>query len=198
MSRGMRLAAADFRRFVELNAAPERNLSDPDRRSRLASVLDAVEPLLGGETRLLLAAIPRSLGVAMALHGWRWNGFYYARGDDQLHAGPAYGPPVCSPLERQGGPLTSGMCFDALDLNQTLLASDVKRWPGYVSCDETSGLSTVSGIVVPVRDPRGAPIAVWDLDSTEAVEAGDARFLDVFFASLASCIEIAPQDFAPQ
>ena len=123
-------------------------------------------------------------------HGIGNSGFYILHDDGKLHVGPAFGPPVCSELERSGGPLSSGMCFDAMFLNQTLSTSDVKRWPGYVSCDSTSGLSTVSGLVVPVRDPAGRPIAVWDMDSTTPVELVDVRYLDVLFATLARTIPI--------
>ena len=88
------------------------------------------------------------------------------------------------------------MCFDGLDLNQTLAAYDVKAWPGYVSCDSSSGLSTVSGIVAPVRDPGGRPIAVWDLDANQRIEPGDVRFADVLFGTLARCLPFRPDDFA--
>jgi len=49
-------------------------------------------------------------------------------------------------------------------------------------------LGTVAGVVVPVRGANGAPVAVWDLDSTERIEPGDVRAMDVLFASLARTV----------
>ena len=192
-----RLAPADFRPFVELNAGLERTVPDVERRAALASIVEAAGALVGGEPQVLFADLPRTIAQTMGPFGWLWNGFYVVRRDerDKLHLGPACGPPVCTPIERHGGPLTSGMCFDALHLNQTMAAYETKRWPGYVSCDAESGLSTVSGIVCPIRNPDGIPIAVWDLDATETIEPGDVRTMDVLFATLARCVAIEEGSF---
>lgn len=188
------LQASELARFVELNAALDASLADPERRRALRGVLAFVERGLADPPGLI-AGLPRAIGEAMESRGWRWNGFYALGEDGRLHLGPAHGPPVCSPLELQGGALSSGMCFDALLTNQTLAAYDVSAWPGYVSCDGESGLSTVSSIVSPIRDPDGRPFAVWDLDSTQRIEPGDVRFCDVLFASLARCTRLEPAPF---
>ena len=185
-----RLDPGRFVAFVELNVALDEVEPDGGRRAALRRVLASVEERLDDAAELL-KALPGRIGEAMEPFGWLWNGFYVAR-DGALHLGFAHGPPVCTPLERSGGPLSSGMCFDALALNQTLAAFDTKRWPGYVSCDVASGLQTVSGIVCPVRDPAGRPIAVWDLDATRRITPGDVRFFDVLFATLARTIDLSP------
>ncbi len=107
----------------------------------------------------------------------------------------AAGPPVCHTMEGSGGVGTSGMCFDALLMNQTLVAAEVKRWPGYVSCDGESGLETRSGIVCPIRGARATPLAVWDLDSTQEAEPEDPPFFDRLLATLSALLEPAPDDF---
>ena len=195
----MRLPASDFVRFVELNAALETTVAQAPRRGALLGVVEGVGELAGRDVREAVAALPRLIGEAMAPFGWAWNGFYAPLPGDvdtaELHLSSAFGPPVCSPLVRGGGPLSSGMCFDAFALNQTLAAFDAKGWPGYVSCDAASGLGTVAGIVAPVRGPAGAPVAVWDLDSTQPIEPGDVRAMDVLFATLARCVEFAREDF---
>lgn len=185
--------------MTRLNGALEANVGSSRRRSALEAVFIETAAHLDSDNRKVLACLPAKIAEAMGAFGWAWNGFYAPRGSvgsaDELHLSFAHGPPVCSPLVRSGGPLTSGMCFDALHLNQTLAAFDAKSWPGYVSCDAASGLGTVAGIVVPVRDPIGRPIAVWDLDATQPIEPGDVRVVDVLFATLARCLEFQPEDF---
>ena len=157
--------------------------------SECARLLDALE---GPDLTPLLVRLPRVIGEAAGELGWRWNGIYVLGDDGKLHLGPAHGPPVCSPLEPAAGaagaaprPLTSGMCFDALVLNQTMAGYDVGTWPGYVSCDAASGLQTRAGIATPLRDAGGQPVAVWDCDSVEEVELADVRFAEVLFSTLA-------------
>lgn len=183
-----RLAPSDFARFVALNAGLD-EAAGP-RADALRAVLARVdERVRAGSPEPPHAALPALLGAAMKPFGWLWNGYYVLRDDGKLHLGPAWGPPVCAELERSGGPLSSGMCFDALMLNQTVAAYDAKTWPGYVSCDAQSGLATASGIVSPIRNEGGRPFAVWDLDAIETIEPIDVRFVDVLFATLARTVE---------
>ena len=186
-----RIAPDQFVRTVNLVAGLEDFEPDPNRRAALAAVLAGTqERLVGGaDAGQVLAAIPALFSQAMEPFGWMWNGIYYLGADGRLHLGPAQGPPVCSELERRGGILTSGMCFDCLALNQLLLVADVSRWPGYVSCDAESGLRTKGGISCPLRDPSGRALGVWDLDATETVTAGDGRFVGALFSTLASTLD---------
>lgn len=183
-----------FRAFVEGNVDPERSISDPARRQSLGKVLLQTERLLTSSQESPLAEIPSLVLESMQPFGWEWNGFYVLADDGNLHLGPAAGPPVCTPIESRGGLFTSGMCFDCIATNQTLVAYDVGKWPGYVSCDDTSELKTASSIVCPLRSPEGSPVAVWDVDATQVVDPGDVRFFDVFFASLAKVVTIAKSD----
>jgi len=181
-------------RVIELNAGLAGAGLEPARRAALERIAAGVAERLAEPAATQLAALPRLVGGEMKPFGWFWNGFYVLRPDGKLHLGPACGPPVCSELEAGGALFTSGMCFDALHLNQTLSASDVGAWPGYVSCDKTSGLATVSGIVTPLRGPEGLPFAVWDLDAARPVLAADVRFVDVLFATLARFVALGPAD----
>lgn len=191
------LGTHQFRPFVEANVDLARGIADPARRAGFARILTGTERLLTAGSESPLRRIPRLIGEAMAEHGWEWNGFYCLGSDDRLHVGPAFGPPVCAEVERKGGVFTSGMCFDCLAANQTLVAWDVTRWPGYVSCDPASGLTTKASIVCPIRDRSGAPFACWDLDSTAELEPGDVRFMDVFFATLCRTLDLERGDLEP-
>lgn len=125
--------------------------------------------------------LPDIVGETMNSFGWSWNGIYLLKGGgsarrlELLHAA---GPPVCTIIEEQVGSQTSGMCFDALHQGSILVAADVKKWPGYISCDGESGLDTVSGIARPIFDDSGEVVAVWDLDSTEPLNSADALVMD--------------------
>ena len=181
-------------RVLELSGGLDAPGVAPERAAALRRVARGVADGLGAPPAEQLALLPRRFGEAMGPHGWLWNGFYVLGADGALHLGPAHGPPVCALLEPSGGLFRSGMCFDALLLNQTLAARDVGAWPGYVSCDHASGLATVSGIVAPLRDPAGRPFAVWDLDAAQPVTPADVRFCDALFATLARLVPLAPAD----
>jgi len=189
-----------FERFVRLNAARELSAEASARGRAREELLRRVTVSARAGARAAAQAFPGAVAATMGELGWAWNGFYVARaradGTHELALGHAHGPPVCSPLEPSGGILSSGMCFDAWWTNQTLVAYDVRAWPGYVSCDAASGLATVAGLVCPVRDARGVPIGVWDLDATRALEPGDVRFFDVLLASLARCVAFTASDLA--
>ncbi len=192
----LRAGPAAFLRVVELNAGLGPRAEARGRARALGRIAAGVAEALEAPAAEQLARLPARIGAEMEAFGWLWNGFYVLRPDGQLHVGPVHGPPVCATLEAHGGLFSSGMCFDALHLNQTLAAPAVADWPGYVSCDKTSGLATVSGIVCPVRDAGGRPFAVWDLDAAQPVEPADVRFCDVLFSSLARFVPLSPADFA--
>lgn len=190
------LSASEFRDVVTRNASLQRIESDPRRRACLDRVLDRAATLVPAGARSVADELPAAIGQAMESFGWAWNGFYVARGEGELALAQAFGPPVCTPLMRRGGIMTSGMCFDALALNQTLVAYEPHSWPGSVSCDDTSGLTTVANIVTPIRSPGGVPIAVWDLDATSPVRPSDVRVMDVLFATLARTVAFSTSAFA--
>ncbi|MFN0059209.1 MAG: hypothetical protein ACKVX7_12175 [Planctomycetota bacterium] len=182
-------AAALFARWMSATldlvpgglAAPERD----QYRRLIAATRDVLARDPSG--RELWATVPQLIQAEFGSRGWRWNGVY-ARRNGVLELIVAAGPPVCAQLEPRGGIGRSGMCYDALLMNQTLVAADVRRWPGYVSCDDESGLTTVSGMVCPLRSAFGTPVAIWDLDSTAPLAPSDPLFFDRYFATLSALV----------
>jgi putative methionine-R-sulfoxide reductase with GAF domain len=140
--------------------------------------------------------LPALIADVFGGRGWRWNGVYVRRGDELHLAEGAAGPPVCSPLKREegGGVGSSGSCWDAILMNQTIALEDVSQWPGYVSCDQTSNLKTASGMICPIRDGAGRPIAVWDLDSEQKLAPQDPIFMGHFFDTLSVCLKPGEAD----
>lgn len=125
--------------------------------------------------------LPGIVGETMGSFGWGWNGIYQLKDGgsvrrlELLHGA---GPPVCTTIEEQPDSQPSGMCFDAVQQGSILIAFDVTKWPGYISCDGESGLKTVAGIARPILDESGEVVAVWDLDCTEQLNPADALVMD--------------------
>lgn len=158
------------------------------RRAEYAALIEVAAGLFSDPEpwRQLPAAIRHVFGD----RGWAWNGIYARHTEDQLLLVAAAGPPVCATLDAPAGAGVgdAGMCWDALLMNQTVVAANVKAWPGYVSCDGESGLATVAGLVCPIRDEDGRPVAVWDLDSTAPLAPEDPPFMDRFWASFSALL----------
>ena len=168
-----------------------------ERETEYASVIRGTADLLKlGES--FWQQLPSLLYDVFGSRGWKWNGVYVRRGDELQLAEGAAGPPVCSPLilDESGNVGSSGSCWDAVLMNQTIALDNVAQWPGYVSCDEASSLKTASGIVCPIRDGTGRPIAVWDLDSEERIVPEDPIFMGHFFDTLSALLKPREADFA--
>jgi putative methionine-R-sulfoxide reductase with GAF domain len=143
-------------------------------------------------------SLPTLIHDVFGGRGWKWNGVYVRRGNELQLAEGAAGPPVCSPLklDESGRVGSSGSCWDAILMNQTIALDNVSQWPGYVSCDEASRLKTASGIVCPIREAAGSPIAVWDLDSEVKLAAEDPIFMERYFNTLSALLKPGQADFA--
>lgn len=176
-----------------LDLAPARVA--PERRAEYEELLRRTCVLAeSGEFRW--SWVPGEIHSIFGHRGWAWNGIYALREESTLRLVASAGPPVCNTLVRRGGVGSSGMCFDGILMNQTLVAAPVSAWPGYVSCDSESGIATAAGMVSPIRDAHGTPIAVWDLDSTESLNPSDPFFFDRYFATLSAVLKPTVEDLA--
>ena len=118
--------------------------------------------------------------VAALVHhafGHLWTGFYRVVDTRLLRVGPYQGTLGC--LEIAFG---KGVCGTAAAEGRTVIVEDVHAFPGHITCDERSR----SEIVVPVFDPKGQLIAVFDIDSGEraAFSDEDRRGLERLMASV--------------
>ncbi len=99
---------------------------------------------------------------ALIHHGFGhlWTGFYrVVEPGKRLLVGPYQGTLGC--LEIAFG---RGVCGTVAAEGKSVVVSDVNDFPGHITCDARSR----SEIVVPVRDPDGELIAVFDIDSEES------------------------------
>jgi len=101
-----------------------------------------------------------------------WTGFYRVVENGDLLVGVYQGLVACQVLHAG-----VGVCQAAVERGQTVVVADVHAFPGHIACDSRSR----SEIVVPVRDPSGATVAVLDVDSTrlESFDAVDAQELEI-------------------
>jgi len=133
-----------------------------------------IRDLIAGEAD----RIARMAGIVAVLHGlmphYFWTGFYRVSGAG-LVIGPYQGTPGCARIA-----WGRGVCGAAWASGETQLVPDVHAFPGHIACDSRSE----SEIVVPVRDARGAIVAVFDVDSEQgaAFDEVDRAALERIFS----------------
>ena len=86
-----------------------------------------------------------------------WTGFYLLD-NGELCAGPYQGPVACQLLKKN-----TGVCWEAVNLETTIVVPNVHIFPGHIACDSRSN----SEIAVPLRNAEGRVVGVLDVDSTE-------------------------------
>lgn len=104
-----------------------------------------------------------------------WVGFYLFDGE-KLVVGPFEGNIPCTEIK-----IGRGVCGKAFDKNETVVVDDVRKFRGYINCDQR----TKSEIVIPFRY-NDELLGVWDIDSTRphkfdlTDEVGLEKVLDRF------------------
>jgi GAF domain-containing protein len=130
-------------------------LSDHKRLDRFQRIASQLQELIQAtDDRVAHCATAAAL-----LHhkspGVSWTGFYFLK-HDQLVVDAYQGPAACLVLEPH-----TGVCWAAIDANQTQVVEDVHAFPGHIPCDANAR----SELVVPIHDAAGTPIGVLDADS---------------------------------
>jgi len=85
-----------------------------------------------------------------------WTGFYRVTEPDMLKIGPYQGGHGCLQI-----PFSRGVCGAAARTGEVQLVADVDAFPGHIAC----ATSTLSELVLPIFDPSGTLIGVFDIDS---------------------------------
>jgi L-methionine (R)-S-oxide reductase len=91
----------------------------------------------------------------MLLKDINWVGFYLLK-DGALYLGPFQGKPACTRIASG-----TGVCGTAVAENRTQRVDEVHAFPGHIACDSASN----SELVVVLRDKKGEPLGVLDIDS---------------------------------
>lgn len=102
--------------------------------------------------------------------GWFWTGFYFVK-NGRLELGPFQGPVACTTIA-----YGKGVCGWAWKENQSIFVPDVNLFPGHIACSSSS----VSEIVIPIRNSKNEVVGVLDIDSDnyDTLEASDVEKLE--------------------
>lgn len=148
-----------------------------DKAARYVELEAEILAVLDGEPNRTARMATIASMLSDAFEAYFWTGFYVVADDrpDELVVGPYQGTLGCLRI-----PFGRGVCGAAARTGQTQIVEDVHAFPGHIACDSRSR----SEIVVPVRDPSGALIAVFDVDATApaAFDAVDAEALERLMA----------------
>lgn len=128
-------------------------------KARYERILDQLIPLVDKNPDPLSRMATSVALLHHKMNHFFWTGFYRLAGGD-LIVGPYQGPLACSILEPRG----TGVCWAAVERNESILVPDVRSFEGHIACDSRSA----SEVVVPVRDGGGKLIGVLDVDSAAA------------------------------
>ncbi len=130
------------------------------KRDTYERVAKEIAAVLDGEPNRTARMATVSNILHHAFDHYFWTGFYVVDPEkqDELVIGPYQGTLGCLRI-----PFGKGVCGMAAETGETQIVEDVHAFPGHIACDARSQ----SEIVVPVKDPSGRLIAVFDVDSDE-------------------------------
>ena len=117
-------------------------------------LLAQLTALLQGETDVIANMANMAAVLYHNLPQVNWAGFYVRR-KDELVLGPFQGQPACMRLKRG-----RGVCWAAVEKQETIIVPDVHAFAGHIACDSASQ----SEIVVPILK-EGHAWGVLDIDS---------------------------------
>jgi len=144
-----------------------------DKAARYAALAEEIAAVLEGEADVTARQATVAAMLADAFEHYFWTGFYLVdpQKPDELVVGPYQGALGCLRIS-----FGRGVCGTAAAERRTIIVPDVDAFDGHIACDSRSR----SEIVVPVLDPAGALIGVFDVDSTElaAFDEADAAGLE--------------------
>jgi GAF domain-containing protein len=144
-----------------------------DKAALYAEVEAEILAVLDGEPDRTARMATVAAMLADAFEDYFWTGFYVVdpSRDRELVVGPYQGTLGCLRIA-----FGRGVCGAAAETGRTQIVEDVHAFPGHIACDGRSE----SEIVVPVFDPAGTLIAVFDVDATRkaAFDAVDAEALE--------------------
>ncbi len=153
------------------------NLTDEEKYQEL---LPQLEALIDPDLPVVSNLANVSAALKEAFPKISWVGFYLSK-NDKLFLGPFQGKIACSVIE-----FGKGVCGTAAASKETIIVSDVNKFPGHIACDSGSK----SEIVIPLISSN-IVFGVLDLDSYEyeSFNQIDKIYLEKLAAILISKID---------
>ncbi len=146
------------------------------KAEKYQSLIPQIQGLLMGEKNQVanMANIAAALKEGMDFF---WVGFYLVDSADELVLGPFQGPVACTRIKKG-----KGVCGTSWEKEETIIVSDVDKFPGHIACSSASR----SEIVLPVlKDDQVVAILDVDSDQLDAFDEEDAQFLSQIVGFLA-------------
>ena len=119
-------------------------------------VFNRIESLLENEDDWIAAMSTVVCELHNSFDHFHWTGFYRTVEPNVLKIGPYQGGHGCLVI-----PFSKGICGAAARTGETQDVPDVHARPEHIACSS----STLSEVVVPVKNSSGDVVAVLDLDS---------------------------------
>jgi GAF domain-containing protein len=115
-----------------------------------------------------VANLANIAGALKEQFGFFWVGFYLVKGEE-LVLGPFQGPVACTRIKKG-----RGVCGTAWEKSETIIVTDVEKFPGHIACSSLSK----SEIVLPLIYLKNV-VGVLDVDSAElnSFDDVDAKYL---------------------
>ena len=144
----------------------ENHLAEEERYRLLTSQLKS---LLTNNDNLISNLSNCTAAIKEVFDKVSWVGFYLFDGE-KLYLGPFQGKVACTTIE-----MGKGVCGTAASKKESILVTDVHKFPGHIACDSGSR----SEIVVPILR-RDSLIGVLDLDSYDfnSFDETDKKYLE--------------------
>lgn len=153
---------------------PSVNLDAAEKEAAYQEAIAAIDANLQGESNMILKMATINCLLKTALPYYYWVGFYIVE-NGQLVVGPYQGTLGCLYIA-----FGKGVCGKVAETQKTQIEEDVHALTegiNHIACDPNSR----SEIVVPVFNPAGDLLAVFDVDSTAkaSFDAVDQHYLEL-------------------
>ncbi|MCC5959189.1 MAG: GAF domain-containing protein [Rhodobacteraceae bacterium] len=123
-----------------------------------AALSQRINALTEGETDTVALMATIACEVHHSDARFNWTGFYRVTAPEVLKIGPYQGGHGCLII-----PFSRGVCGACARSGQAQLVADVHAFADHIACSS----STLSELVLPVRNSKGQIIAVFDIDSDQ-------------------------------
>ncbi len=142
-------------------------MTQNEKSLRYAEVAKEIAAVIDGETNLTARMATVSNILHHSFDHYFWTGFYVVdpEKERELVIGPYQGSMGCLRI-----PFDKGVCGAAAVTGETQCVDDVHAFPDHIACDARSQ----SEIVVPIFNPTGDLIAVFDVDSDKKAQFDEA------------------------
>ena len=145
------------------------HVSSGNKEEVYQTLLPQIEALIVGETNSIANLANVSSAINMTFKHL-WVGFYLLD-SDQLVLGPFQGPIACTRILKG-----KGVCGQSWMKEETIIVKNVNDFPNHIACSSDS----VSEIVVPIFNSKGAFFGVLDIDSSKegSFDIIDKKYLE--------------------